>query len=70
MKMRWQRRQYIKSARLLWEVKMEVERKYIDADSLMTAMKLSEKFRNRKLEVTILPEEEREKSTKKVADID
>ncbi|MCM1086881.1 MAG: hypothetical protein NC318_02640 [Blautia sp.] len=49
---------------------MEVVRKYIDADSLMTVMKLPEKFRNRKLEVLILPADEQEKSSKKAIDID
>lgn len=49
---------------------MEVVRKYIDADSLMTVMKLPEKFRNRKLEVIVLPVEEQEKVSKKTADID
>lgn len=49
---------------------MEVVRKYIDADSLMTVMKLPEKFRNRKLEVIVLPAEEQEKSSKKAAEID
>ena len=49
---------------------MEVVRKYIDADSLMTVMKLPEKFRNRMLEVIILPAEEQEKSSKKAAEID
>ena len=55
---------------MLQEVKMEVVRKYIDANSLMTVMKLPEKFRNRKLEVIILPAEEQEKLSKKAADID
>ena len=49
---------------------MEAVRKYIDADSLMTVMRLPEQFRNRKLEVLILPVEEPEKSSKKAADID
>ncbi len=49
---------------------MEVVRKYIDADSLMSIMKLPEKFRNRKLEVIILPAEESEKVSKKTADIE
>ena len=49
---------------------MEVVREYIDANSLMTVMKLPEKFRNRKLEVIILPAEEQEKVSKKAADID
>ncbi len=55
---------------MLQEVKMEVVRKYIDADSLMTVMRLLEKFRNRKLEVIILPAEEQEKSSKEAIDID
>ena len=49
---------------------MEVVRKYIDADSLMTVMKLPEKFRNRKLEVIILPAEEQEKTSRKAVEID
>jgi hypothetical protein len=49
---------------------MEVVRKYIDADSLMTVMKLPEKFRNRKLEVIILPAEEQEKTSKKAVEIE
>ncbi|MCM1156808.1 MAG: hypothetical protein NC392_15745 [Roseburia sp.] len=49
---------------------MEAVRKYIDADSLMTVMRLPEQFRNRKLEVLIIPAEEPEKSSKKAADID
>lgn len=49
---------------------MEVIRKYMDADRLMTVMKLPEKFRNRKLEVIILPAEEQEKESKKAADIE
>ena len=55
---------------MLQEVKIEAVRKYIDADSLMTIMRLPEKFRNRRLEVIILPAEEQEKSSKKAADID
>ena len=49
---------------------MEVVRKYIDADSLMTVMKLPEKFRNRKLEVIILPAEEQEKTSRKAVEIE
>lgn len=49
---------------------MEVVRKYIDADSLMTIMELPEKFRNCKLEVIILPAEEQKMVSKKTADID
>ena len=49
---------------------MEAIRKYIDADSLMTVMRLPEQFRNRKLEVLIIPADEPEKSSKKAADID
>ena len=37
---------------------METVRKYVGVDSLMKVMRLSEKFRNRKLEVIILPIEE------------
>ena len=49
---------------------MEVVLKYIDADSLMTVMKLPEKFRNRKLEVIILPAEEQEKTSRKAVEIE
>ena len=49
---------------------MEVVRKYIDADNLMAIMRLPENFKNRKLEVIILPAEEQEKPLKRAADID
>lgn len=49
---------------------MEVVRKYIDADSLMTVMKLPENFKNRKLEVIILPAEEQQKTSNRATDID
>ncbi|MBD5463400.1 MAG: hypothetical protein HDR24_10150 [Lachnospiraceae bacterium] len=49
---------------------MEVLRKYIDADSLMTIMKLPETFKNRKLEVIILPAEEQQKTFKRTSDIE
>ncbi|MDE7283044.1 MAG: hypothetical protein K2N85_05605 [Lachnospiraceae bacterium] len=49
---------------------MEVLRKYIDADSLMAIMTLPETFKNRKLEVIVLPAEEQEKSSKKAVDIE
>lgn len=39
---------------------MEVIRKYVDASSLMSIMRLPESFRNRKLEVIVLPTEEKE----------
>lgn len=52
------------------DIKMEVVRKYVDADSLMAVMKLPENFRNRKLEVIILPAEEQQKTSKRAADID
>lgn len=39
---------------------MEVVRKYIDASSLMTIMKLPDNFKNQKLEVIVLPTEEKE----------
>lgn len=44
---------------------MEVVRKYINASSLMTIMKLPEAFRNQKLEVIVLPTEEEESVEKK-----
>ena len=37
---------------------MEVIRKFIDANSLMSIMTLPEAFRNRKLEVIVLPTDE------------
>ena len=37
---------------------MEVIRKFIDANSLMSSMALPEAFRNRKLEVIVLPTDE------------
>ena len=37
---------------------MEVIRKFIDASSLMSIMALPETFRNRKLEIIILPTDE------------
>lgn len=49
---------------------MEVVRRYMDADSLMTVMKLPEKFKNRKLEVIVLPAEEQENTPKKATDIE
>ncbi len=49
---------------------MEIVRKYVDADSLMAIMRLPEKFKNRKLEVIVLPVEEQEKPLKEAADID
>lgn len=44
---------------------MEVVRKYVNASSLMTIMKLPENFKNQKLEVIILPTEEKECVEKK-----
>ena len=44
---------------------MEVVRKYVDASSLMTIMKLPDNFKNQKLEVIILPTEEKESVEKK-----
>ena len=38
---------------------MEVVRKFVDADILMSILSLPEAFRNRKLEVIVLPAEER-----------
>lgn len=45
---------------------MEVVRKYINASSLMSIMKLPENFKNRKLEVIVLPTEEEETREKEV----
>lgn len=47
---------------------MEVLRKYIDAD--MAVMNLPESFKNRKLEVIVLPAEEHPKTSKRTSDID
>lgn len=49
---------------------MEVLRKYVDADSLMAVMNLPETFRNRKLEVIVLPAEEQPQMSKRTSDID
>ena len=38
---------------------MEVIRKFVDASALMSIMNLPEAFRNRKLEIIVLPTEER-----------
>lgn len=46
---------------------MEVVRKFIDASSLMSVMALPETFKNRKLEVIVLPVEEH---ASKVQEID
>lgn len=53
-----------------WRENMEAIRKYIDADNLITVMKLPGKFRNRKLEVIIFLAEEQEEVPKRTADID
>lgn len=47
---------------------MEVVRKIVDASSLLPIMPLPENFRNQKLEVIVLPTEERE-TVKEDADI-
>ena len=47
---------------------MEVIRKFIDANSLMSIMALPEAFRNRKLEVIVLPTEE-EAATQQKTDV-
>ncbi len=49
---------------------METVRKYVGVDSLMKVMRLSEKFRNRKLEVIILPIEEYQEGFIRAVDID
>lgn len=49
---------------------MEVVRKYIDANSLMSVMTLPETFRNRKLEVIVLPTEEESETSKNASDIE
>lgn len=49
---------------------MEVVRKYVDASSLMTIMTLPETFRNRKLEVIVLPTEEQAVTSKNTFDIE
>lgn len=53
-----------------WIAYTEAVQKYIDADSLMKVMGLSKEFRNRKLEMIILPIEEHEEGFKRAADID
>jgi len=45
---------------------MEVIRKYIDESSLMKIMALPETFRNRRLEVIVLPAEDLQRSRKRV----
>ena len=47
---------------------MEVIRKFIDANSLMSIMALPEAFRNRKLEIIVLPTDE-ETTTRQKADV-
>lgn len=47
---------------------MEVVRKYVNASSLMSIMKLPENFKNRKLEIIVLPTEEKE-SVKEEVDV-
>ncbi len=42
---------------------MEVIRKFIDANSLMSIMPLPEAFRNQKLEVIVLPADEQEQAS-------
>lgn len=49
---------------------MEVIRKYIDANHLMSVMTLPETFKNRKLEVIVIPGEEMKETSKKAADIE
>lgn len=43
---------------------MEVVRKYMDAESLLSIMTLPEDFKNRRVEVIILPVEETKKRIK------
>ena len=50
------------------EADMEVIRKFIDANSLMSIMALPEAFRNRKLEIIVLPTEE-ETTTQQKPDV-
>lgn len=49
---------------------MEAIREYIEAARLMSVMTLPEKFRNRQLEIIVIPVEETEKTQKKTSDID
>ena len=49
---------------------MEVVRKYVDASSLMTIMTLPETYKNRKLEVIVLPIEEQTETPKNAFDIE
>ena len=48
---------------------MEVVRKVVDSNSLMSFMNLPKTFRNRKLEVIVLPVEENSEEVKKTADV-
>jgi len=43
---------------------MEVIRRFIDADSLMSIMALPESFRNQKLEIIVLPTDEQDSAEK------
>jgi hypothetical protein len=49
---------------------MEVVRKYVDGNSLMTVIPLPEHFRNHKLEVIIIPAEDEMKPEPNVSRID
>lgn len=49
---------------------MEVVRKYMDAESLRSIMTLPEDFKNRRVEVIILPVEETGKKNKKPSDVE
>ena len=49
---------------------MEVVRKYIDADLLMSVISLPETFKNRKLEVIVLPADEKTENRKSASEID
>ena len=47
---------------------MEAVRRYVDSDSLMSVLSLPEKYRNRQLEVIVIPVEEIKLSKKEIVD--
>ena len=55
---------------MLWVIVLLLKGKYHHFEIAQEVMRLPEQFRNRKLEVLIIPAEEPEKSSKKAADID
>ncbi len=47
---------------------MEAVRRYVNSDSLMSVLSLPEKYRNRQLEVIVIPVEEVKPSKKEIVD--